>query len=892
MYFSKRKKELINAPKGQAFSTFILGLFVAALMFLPGIIAGEGYFIFYGDFNVQQIPFYQNCHEAIKSGNINWSFTTDLGSNFIGAYSFYLLGSPFFWLTLLFPTSLVPYLMGPLLILKFACASLTAYYYIRRFTMTPYAARTGALLYAFSSFSVYNIFFNHFHEAIIIFPLLLLSLELLWTENRRGIFALCVALSAVANYFFFVGMVVFCVIYWIVKLSSKAFKFKVGRFISLFVESLLGVALAAFLLLPSVLMITGNGRVSEFQVGWGGILYGKEQIYFQILQSLFFPPDIPAHPVFVPHLGVKWSSIAAWLPVISTTAVFGFCISKRKHWLKRALCIMAFMSAVPVLNSAFYAFNDSYYARWYYMPILLMCLASAFTFEDESVDWKKGWKISAAVTLAVALVVGLFPKFENGKYILGLYTDAGEKNNIYFYRFLLSSAIALLCVIICRGIIALRKNKKQMLRILTAVVCIISVIYGAVFIYSGQSHSADIGETVIDRLIEGKVELPEEAQNYRIDVYDASDNTGMYLGLPTINAFHSVVSTSIMDFYDYIGIERNVASRPDTSYVSLRSLLSVRYLLNPTNAKRFADERGVTEMPNYNYITTSGGYYVYENENYIPYGFSYDYYITEQECEAQFTEKERADVMLKALVVPDDTDVSLLSSMQRLNIEELKAKQSGDGLSAIIEQQPDIDAEYEISLKFDDITLSLDAAHLKETAASEFSYDNDGFYATVEREGSSLVFFSVPYDKGWSATVNGKETEIVKANVGFMAVEVGEGVSEISFKYTTPGLAMGIKISIGAFVLFLLYVLITGIIRHKSKHEEDYPEGEELLGFWCREQAKQAENVLDLANEEDDYLDSGRINEEQISNTPFYESGFHIDLSDFAANEEKEQSEE
>ena len=111
MYFSKRKKELITAPRGQALATFLLGLLVASLMFLPSIIMGEGYFIFYGDFNVQQIPFYMNCHEAVKSGNINWSFTTDLGSNFIGAYSFYLLGSPFFWLTIPFATSVVPYLM-------------------------------------------------------------------------------------------------------------------------------------------------------------------------------------------------------------------------------------------------------------------------------------------------------------------------------------------------------------------------------------------------------------------------------------------------------------------------------------------------------------------------------------------------------------------------------------------------------------------------------------------------------------------------------------------------------------------------------------------------------------------------------------------------------------
>ncbi len=884
MYFSKRKKELINAPRGQAFLTFLLGLLVAFLMFLPGIINGEGYFIFYGDFNVQQIPFYQNCHEAVRSGNINWSFTTDLGSNFIGAYSFYLLGSPFFWLTLFFPTNFVPYLMGPLLILKFACASLTAYLYIRRFTMTPFAARTGALLYAFSSFSVYNIFFNHFHESIIVFPLLLLALELLYTENRRGVFAACVALSATVNYFFFVGMVVFCIIYFAVKVISGAFKFKFSRFLSIVFESIIGVALAAFILLPSVLMIIDNGRVSEFQIGWGGLLYGKEQIYFQILQSLFFPPDIPAHPVFVPHLGVKWSSIAAWLPVISTSAVFAFCSCKAKHWLKRMLCVSAFMAAVPVLNSAFYAFNDSYYARWYYMPVLLMCLASAFTFEDEAINWKKGWRISTVITVAIALVIGLFPQLNDGKLTLGLYTDAPNVGSVKFYRFIISCVIAFLGLLLCRAIIALRKNKKVMLRTATALICVVSIVYGAVFIYSGQSHSSPIKETMIDRLIEGEVILPEEAENYRIDVYDGVDNTGMYLSKPTINAFHSVVSTSIMDFYDFIGIKRDVASRPDTSYTSLRSLLSVRYLLNATNAKRFTDEDGVTAMPNYDYITTSGGYYIYENKAYIPYGFSYDYYLTEYECEMALSEKERADIMLKAIVLPNDTPASLLSTMKPLNIEQLRVENSGDAMFS--SENEENTQEYTVSIKNDAATLLEDAMHLKESAATDFSYDKNGFYATVEREKKSLVFFSVPYDKGWTVTVNGKETDIIKANIGFMAVPVGEGVSEINFTYKTPGLLIGAQITLATLVLFVIYIIVAAVIRSKKICKEVYPEGEDLIAFWCREQAKQNSDVIEIFN---DYLDSGKKEEEVINNDSIYDSGFHIDLSEFSNNDKGEE---
>ena len=206
--------------KGSCRRAFLIALVTAAVIFLPFIIWDKGYFFFYGDFNVQQIPFYKLAHEAVRSGDLFWNWYTDLGANFIGSYSFYLLGSPFFWLTLPFPTSFVPHLMGPLLILKHACAAFTGTLYLKRFVKERDYAVFGGLLYAFSGFAVYNVFFNHFHEAIVFFPLLLVGLEELIVHNRRGVFALAVAINAFVNYWFFIGEVVFVVLYFIIRALS------------------------------------------------------------------------------------------------------------------------------------------------------------------------------------------------------------------------------------------------------------------------------------------------------------------------------------------------------------------------------------------------------------------------------------------------------------------------------------------------------------------------------------------------------------------------------------------------------------------------------------------------------------------------------------------------
>ncbi|MFR1214578.1 MAG: hypothetical protein ACLSCV_07575 [Acutalibacteraceae bacterium] len=50
------------------FKAFVYGIGISFLFFIPFIIYDKGYF-FYGDFNVQQVPFYQMAHDAVRSGS-------------------------------------------------------------------------------------------------------------------------------------------------------------------------------------------------------------------------------------------------------------------------------------------------------------------------------------------------------------------------------------------------------------------------------------------------------------------------------------------------------------------------------------------------------------------------------------------------------------------------------------------------------------------------------------------------------------------------------------------------------------------------------------------------------------------------------------------------------
>lgn len=764
----------------------IIGIAVSFLLFMPYIIYDKGIFLYYGDFNVQQIPFYQLAHQAIKSGNTSWSIYTDLGANFIGSYSFYLLGSPFFWLTIPFPNEFVPYLMGPLLILKFGSATLAAYIYLNRYTRNKNYAILGAILYAFSGFSIYNIFFNHFHEPMITFPLLLWALDEYMLHKRRLIFSIAVFASCLVNYYFFVGQVVFLIIYWFIRVYSGSYRITLKQFAWLILESILGVLLSSGLLIPAVLATMQNPRINNPAYGFDAILYHESQKYLHILQSLFFPPDLPARINFTPDSDAKWASLGAYLPMFGMCGVIGFFGIKGRNsnnWLKHLLKFLLLMAMVPLLNSAFQLFNQSFYTRWFYMLTLMTALATISALECEFTNWERAIKRTLAITLAIAIPIAILPKRTK------IGPDSTIKYGLMEYpdRFYIYVAIALLGMLVFFALLRYRQERGFIGMTITAT-CTLALVSSLYIVGIGKQQSYNTHNFIIPCCINAgdKITLPER-KNCRTDILNGMDNLAMFWKLPSIQAFHSLVPGSVMKFYPTIGVERNVASRPSSSVYGLRGLTSCRWLIDPNNKYKASD---TPPMTGFEYYGHQNGSTVWENKFYIPYGFSYDSYITDSQYKG-LAENLRHLVLLKSIVLSDE-----------------QAEKYGYTMT---HQEHVMDFEYTPE------QYQTDCAKRRESSCLGFEYDNIGFSATTANNTNQekLVFFSVPFDSGWSASVNGKPAKIEEVNVGFMAVSVPENSeSSIRFNYRAPGLLEGVVISICAEAILLCMWLF---FRHPKK---------------------------------------------------------------------------
>lgn len=777
---------LLNMPgrRDQMLRTMLLCALTAAIFFLPFYIIDGGFFHYAGDFNSQQISFYRYMNGFIKGAGCpdgmagaarsTFSWATDLGSGVMNAYSFYLYGSPFFWLSLIFPQNWLPYLMVPLLVLKFAVAGGGAYRYLCRYVRRSDHAVLGACLYAFSGFSIYNVFFNHFIDVVALFPWMLWALDetLYEQEEHYGLFAFWVGVNLLNNYFFFIGQVLFLVIYFICKLTTKDFPMNVRLFVRLAFESLLGAALGFVLLWPAVLSILQNPRTIDLSSGWGFLTYSKVQQYLAILLSWLLPPDSPYITSIWSEGIIKWTSMSAYLPLCSLAGAMAYWRARKGDSKKRIVATCAIFALVPVLNSAFYALNSSYYARWYYMPVLILCAMTASALESPDISADEldapvrgiGWLMVA--TLAFALVP--VQDGDTKEWSLGVLQNPGQ------YAAVLSFGIGglILYRLLCRR----WRGSRAFARRMTAVVLAFACAFGMVHIGIGKFGQWHTDSDLVEQYtsaIKLKDDLPEG--DWRVDTYKTHDNLGLWLDKSSLQYFGSTAAPSILSFYPALGVKRDVRSEPDISNYALRGLLSVKYLI--TTPEKQEDFLAAAD-DGWSYYDTKDGFMLYENENYVPMGFTYDYYITEESYETT-VKNTRANLLMRALVLSEED-----------------AEAYGKYLKKLPEAKLD-------DLWYD--TYVSDCADRRASACSSFQMTNSGFHAEITLKKDDLVFFSVPYDDGFTACVNGKEADIVRVDEGLMAVLAPAGENTIDFVYQADGYPLASKVSLAALAAFALY---------------------------------------------------------------------------------------
>lgn len=783
---------LPSARRSRYGQVFLLCLALAATLFLAHCIidgVAGSFFHYAGDFNDQMIPFYAYANAFVKQGG-TFSWATDLGSGFVNAYSYYCLGSPFFWLTIWVPARWMPFTMVPLLCLKFAVAGGGAYLWLRRWVKNEDWSMVGAVLYAFCGYNLYNVFFYFFLDSAALFPYMLAALDDAVLDGRRGRFPFWVALNLLTNYFFFAGQAVFLLLYFACLCAGRAYRLTPRLFGRLAFETALGCAAGCLLLIPAGLSLLQNPRTIDPFDGYGYLVYGKAQQYLAILFSAFLMPDAPYLTDLFSEGVTKWTSLSAYLPAVGLAGGLAFCRVWRRHPFARLLKVCVLCAFVPVLNSLFYALNSSYYARWYYMPVLVLCAATCMALRRESLrrtEVRRALRTVALVTAGAAAFALVPRRNEDGGLVLGVVDNQLRFWALFAVTFLGIWAFG-------RWLRRARLQPQGAARRLLVTLCAFIFLYGNLHLsiakYAQWYNDLHYAENTWGAVEELQAVLPQDGF-YRLDAYECYNNMGVWLDRSCINCFHSTVAPHILEFYPTVGVTRDVNSKPDPELYALRGLLSVRYTLVPQDETENWEAEG---LPGWTRAAETEHYVLYENENWVPMGLAYEYYLTPEQFES-VPEEDRAAVLLKAVVLPQEQAEPL--GLQPLPQAALEACGRAD--------------------------YAADCAALRSTAAAEFTATRTGFTARTERTQAGLVLFTVPYDDGFTATVNGREAEILPADNGLMAVAVPAGTAQITFTYRTPGLRLSAAVTACAWAVYAGYGvwLYRGRRRRQGKEQKE-----------------------------------------------------------------------
>lgn len=759
---------------------FLLGALLAMIALAPAILPYGGRFVTRGDYIEQQLPFILETRRILRAGISGYSFNTFLGAPSVGSYAFYTLGSPFVWPLALLPKALVPFGVSLMAVLKHAVAALTSFCYFNRMVKDRRLSLLGSVLYTFSAFTIVNTQFYHFTEVIAVFPLILLGLEIAMSDKPRpGLLALFCGVNAFVNYYFMLSSAILAALYFVFRFFSEDWKGarSFRRVFYAVFECGVGCALAGVILMPSLMhMLT----ITRTGAGDGSLLAKtySPALLMERLRALLMPIESNVLHAYYGD-APSWSSTASYLPVFGLTGVTVFLLAKNvQRWLKGLLAALAVCSVVPVLCGAFALFTNSAYTRWWYGLALLLALATLYALR--AVHNSRAWQIAFAA--CTALVLALVVPFLLPEGIITLLPDRlGEillnrRTGAYAPDALRMLSIAL--SLLGGGAMLLLIGKKLRFAPALALVCAVACLQYAGYIAVGDrvilSGGSDPGNGVytLDQIAKptlSALELEESGEYKRIDYGKRIRNYGLIRGNSSLTCFSSLRTSTVGRFVTMAGFgyDESTTVTPPDNQAAIRALLSV------TEYHRFDEEEIIPE--GFVYDRMENGFEVYANPNAVPMGFLQ---TTVTGTHHQRMDSEAIGAVLLASAALDDAYLDRFKDkLDVLDVYNIPAWQES-------------------------------AQRLQQNACDRFELTRSGFTAHIDAREAGLVVFTIPHDKGFSATLDGEKAEIIPCDVSFMGVWVEPGTHEITFTYRTRMLALGYLMSGLAAAMLGAYVYL------------------------------------------------------------------------------------
>ncbi len=360
-------------------------LFLLSAFTLPMVLLVVGYFfagvftdysILVNDLFTQYSKFLSYYRNDMFQNGIFYSFSKDIGGNFYGIFTYYLM-SPFNLFVFLFPPQHIEYAIAVIMFLKTGLAGLCAtWFLIKTHTPSPTAVVFSTLYALASCFVVW-----HYHilwsDVFFLAPIVLLGVHNIFNKKSSRLFVISLTASLIINYYIAYMVAIFVLLYFIHDTIIRWDKKESARiFISLAKGTLLSALLSAFVTVPTVFSLL-QGKLnfnSEMNLTLGARAFNP----FALAPKLFSAGYDSLGTVSAPFF---YCSVVVF--VLTLGYFFLKNISVREKLASLFLLLSLAVSLIyGPLNMMFHMFAapNSFPYRFVFLLVLVMIILSYKTF--------------------------------------------------------------------------------------------------------------------------------------------------------------------------------------------------------------------------------------------------------------------------------------------------------------------------------------------------------------------------------------------------------------------------------------------------------------------------------------------------------------------------------
>ena len=826
--------------------------FIIPLVIMSGIYLSQGIYWnsdtspLLGDGFHQYVIFDLNLrHILYGSGSLFYTFTSGLGLNFYALSSYYL-GSFLSPLVYFFDVSGMPDAVYLSTLLKFGLIGLSTFFSLSKiFKNIPAPLRLAlSTSYALMSFTVSQLEIKTWLDVFILIPLILTGLHLLITDKKRILYFTSLSILFIQNYYFGYMTALFLVGWYFCQLSWD-FKRRKFSFLDFIITSLLASLTSFIMTLPTLFDLRTHGE--------------KLTAITKIKTDASWYLDLFAKQFIGAFDTTKYGSIpmifVGLLPFI-LTIVF-FTLKSIKFHVKLCyatlfIIIIAsfYLEVLDLFWQGMHAPNMFLHRYAWIFSTLLIYISAEVLNRVKDI---KLWNVFCSMTFLLAGYLATI-------YFKNHYSFLTKLNILLTLEFLVVYLLLLLALI--KKLIS-----PKIFSILILIFTISEISFNTSSQLNGitkewgfasrSTYDKDIPS--MEAILEYTKQQPDTFTRTE-KLQTQTGNDSMKFNYNGISQFSSVRNRSASTTLDKLGFKSsgtNLNLRYANNTIIADSLFGISYNIS----EAYPDKYGF--HPSYQKDNLT----LYKNQFALPIAFAtqslykdvtfndhtldnqtqflnqiaglneeYFYPINhhtdsgDSVVNLNGTDTEDATISY-SLEVPDNSQVYL--SMTKLNFSNDKKKQvdiivNGEKKSFTTDnaftffnlgytenkQTFDIQVKFpgNAQVSFESPTFyRLDTkkytgaiSKIKENPVEVSSYKNK-VTVNYKVKNETSIFFTIPYDQGWSAYQNGKKLQIQQAQTGFMKIDVPEGEGTITLSFIPKGFVTGASCSLIAIIVFIFY---------------------------------------------------------------------------------------